>query len=417
MNEQIDIDRISINDNVQQRVQLDEKVIFEYTELIEDGGQFPPLTVFDDGEKLILADGRHRYEAYKLAGKDVVAAEILSGKERDAILHAVGANAKHGLRRTNADKRYAAETMLKDEEWGTWSDGEIARKVRVSQAFVSKIRRELTQNGFEFNSKRMGKDGRMLETSNIGSRNTDSNSGQGDSGEESPVDDNHGEEGPPEDNENSLGVQRENDSASETDGDGSDEKAQNGFEEREKKDSDVTSTKNQEDEHEESGSEGDDKDVTSIENQDESAEEIDNEEEDSSSDTEGEEDSHLEDEGRGSVESQQTGHAFSADGTEEEAEGLDDEFAEEDSGTGESPLIDDPDALRSRISELQVALNQRDEQLRLKDERITELERQVKDLSDGIKYYEAEIVKSTQESLDQGSGSAQHKKYEPALYL
>lgn len=35
--QQIEISRITINDRVQQRVQLDEKVIFEYFEEIQDG--------------------------------------------------------------------------------------------------------------------------------------------------------------------------------------------------------------------------------------------------------------------------------------------------------------------------------------------------------------------------------------------
>ena len=109
--QQIEISRITINDRVQQRVKLDEKVIFEYFEEIQGGQQFPPLTVFDDGQDLILADGWHRYEAYKLAENDFVDVEIIKGTERDAILYAVGANADHGLRRTNADKRYAVETF------------------------------------------------------------------------------------------------------------------------------------------------------------------------------------------------------------------------------------------------------------------------------------------------------------------
>ena len=171
--QQIEIRRITINDRVQQRVQLDEKVIFEYSEEIQGGQQFPPLTVFGDGQDLILADGWHRYEAYKLAGIDLVDVDIIKGSERDATLHAVGANADHGLRRTNADKRHAVETLLKDEEWGQWSDGEIARRVRVSQPFVSNVRRELTKKGFEFSSRRVCSKGRLMETSNIGQREPD----------------------------------------------------------------------------------------------------------------------------------------------------------------------------------------------------------------------------------------------------
>lgn len=66
---------------------------------------------------------------------------------RAAILYAVGANASHGLRRSNQDKRRAVETLLKDEEWGKWSDSEIGRRAHVSHPTVAKIRSELIQAG------------------------------------------------------------------------------------------------------------------------------------------------------------------------------------------------------------------------------------------------------------------------------
>lgn len=61
-----------------------------------------------------------------------------------AVLHSVGANAQHGQRRTNADKRKAVMTLLNDEEWGQWSDREIARQCAVSKSFVNKLRPSLS---------------------------------------------------------------------------------------------------------------------------------------------------------------------------------------------------------------------------------------------------------------------------------
>jgi hypothetical protein len=57
----------------------------------------------------------------------------------------VGANSTHGLRRTNADKRRAALTLLQDAEWQGWSNREIARQCGVTHAFVAKLRRELVE--------------------------------------------------------------------------------------------------------------------------------------------------------------------------------------------------------------------------------------------------------------------------------
>jgi len=59
---------------------------------------------------------------------------------RDAILYSLSANHDHGLRRTNVDKRKAVQTMLDDFEWQEWSNGEIARRCRVSEFLVSTMR-------------------------------------------------------------------------------------------------------------------------------------------------------------------------------------------------------------------------------------------------------------------------------------
>lgn len=73
-------------------------------------------------------------------GQEQINTEIRQGSCRDAILHSLGANASHGIRRTNADKRKAVEIMLEDEEWGQWSDREIARKCGVGNQLVSHVR-------------------------------------------------------------------------------------------------------------------------------------------------------------------------------------------------------------------------------------------------------------------------------------
>jgi len=98
-------------------------VVAEYAEHIES---LPPVVVFYDGTAYWLADGFHRVAAHVKAGRESVLADVRQGHRRDAILHSVGANAAHGLRRTNADKRRAVEILLRDEEWSGWSNVVIA---------------------------------------------------------------------------------------------------------------------------------------------------------------------------------------------------------------------------------------------------------------------------------------------------
>jgi hypothetical protein len=113
---------------------------------------FHHIRFFYDGEKYWLADGFHRVAAAKKGECGEIVADVRSGTRRDAILYSVGANATHGLRRTNADKRRAVLTLLGDEEWSQWSDREIARRCGVSTPFASKLRSELSVNGLQIDN-------------------------------------------------------------------------------------------------------------------------------------------------------------------------------------------------------------------------------------------------------------------------
>lgn len=134
------IEQVRSDGGTQSRVQLDWIVIDEYAAAMRDGAVFPPIVVFYDGAEYWLADGFHRLEAGKRAESAVIAADVRQGTVRDAILYSVGANAAHGLRRSNADKRAAVLRLLEDAEWGRWADSEIARRCVVNQSTVSRIR-------------------------------------------------------------------------------------------------------------------------------------------------------------------------------------------------------------------------------------------------------------------------------------
>ncbi|MGJ2639734.1 ParB N-terminal domain-containing protein, partial [Salmonella enterica subsp. enterica serovar Paratyphi A] len=131
---------IQIDGGTQSRANVNDQVVNEYAEAIQAGATFPPIVVFYDGKKHWLADGFHRFHAYRKLGREKVAADIRQGTRRDAILHSVGANETHGLRRTRDDKRRAVETLLNDAEWWNWSDGEIAKRCAVSREYVNRIR-------------------------------------------------------------------------------------------------------------------------------------------------------------------------------------------------------------------------------------------------------------------------------------
>lgn len=65
---------------------MNDAAIAEYTEAIHQGATLPPLVVYFDGVDFWLADGYHRFHAYRAAGVDEVAAEVRTGTRRDAVL-------------------------------------------------------------------------------------------------------------------------------------------------------------------------------------------------------------------------------------------------------------------------------------------------------------------------------------------
>lgn len=137
----LNLNAIRIDGGTQPRERIDMDAVNDYAEAIKAGVELPPIVVFNDGAEQWLADGFHRYHAHQKVGRASVAAEVRSGTLDDAKLFASGANAGHGLRRTNEDKRRAVQMTLSVQSSAEWSDTRIAEHCGVSVPFVSAIRR------------------------------------------------------------------------------------------------------------------------------------------------------------------------------------------------------------------------------------------------------------------------------------
>lgn len=135
---------LRLDGDTQARVKLNLFTIDEYAAAMSAGATFPPVVVFYDDSTYWLADGFHRVHAAQQSGLTEISAIVHPGGRRGAVLFGVGANASHGLRRTNEDKRRAVLTLLNDPEWSQWSDREIARRCAVDNTFVSRLRATLS---------------------------------------------------------------------------------------------------------------------------------------------------------------------------------------------------------------------------------------------------------------------------------
>ena len=143
------IRKIAIGDierkGLQTRVALNEETVADYAEAMAKGVKFPPVTVFQCAGHLYLADGFHRVEGALRNGVKRIDAEITQGKFDDALKFALGANANHGLRRTNADKNRAVNIALQNCDrlfGGVPSANLLAETCAVSVEFANRMVRE-----------------------------------------------------------------------------------------------------------------------------------------------------------------------------------------------------------------------------------------------------------------------------------
>lgn len=171
------LDQIVIDAGTQMR-EIVPDVVDEYATAMQAGAAFPPIDVFFDGERYILAHGFHRFSAYQKCPDTIPVLKLHEGTARDAILFAVmcPSNSKHGLRTTNEEKRTKVLTLLKDAEWAKWSNRVIAEKCGVGHSFVDNLRTSLPTVGSDEKQDTtrtyVNKHGKTCEmdTSNIGKK-------------------------------------------------------------------------------------------------------------------------------------------------------------------------------------------------------------------------------------------------------
>lgn len=138
------LNSIRTDADTQSREDVSWELVNEYADAWLKQADFPPVDVFKsaDGEH-VLADGFHRLLAAKKVAKPTILCRVFHGDSRAAFLFACTQNHSHGLRRTNADKRYMVTRILNDAEWVSWTDARIAEQCGVSHTFVTALRREL----------------------------------------------------------------------------------------------------------------------------------------------------------------------------------------------------------------------------------------------------------------------------------
>ena len=131
-----------LDERLQARETQSHGAVEDYAEVYASGGTLPPIDVFDVGGALYVVDGFHRVAAAASTGQSFMRVDVVgAGAIEEAIWHASGANTKHGIRRTRADKRRSVWLAL--ESIGSeLSTSVIADHVGVSRELVRTMRNE-----------------------------------------------------------------------------------------------------------------------------------------------------------------------------------------------------------------------------------------------------------------------------------
>jgi hypothetical protein len=158
--QQVSLASIETGPACQTRVRIRSGVVRDYaramSEQIRAGSlRFPAVVLFQDAEHYWVGDGFHRLLAAREAGLTEFPADVRPGTLRDALLFAISCNAEHGLPRNKGDKGKAVALLLADPEWSQWNDREIARRCQASQAYVTKLRRKLTDNSYQMGPRKV----------------------------------------------------------------------------------------------------------------------------------------------------------------------------------------------------------------------------------------------------------------------
>jgi hypothetical protein len=164
----IELKKIRLDGGTQPRAKISEEMVSRLTEVLLNGGKMKEdPTVFFDGKEYWLADGFHRFHANKRAGYTEMKCNVLLGTKREAWIYSRGANSDHGMPRTSEEIRGSVISCLDDIELCDLSDRKIADICKCSPMTVGRVKKSLD---LERPAKVMTKNGKMMDTANIGTK-------------------------------------------------------------------------------------------------------------------------------------------------------------------------------------------------------------------------------------------------------
>jgi len=142
------LEDVDIDHSPMVRADLRPEVIEEYASIYKkDKKKMPHIDVFYEAgnKRMLIGDGMHRLQAMRSLNFKACQANVHAGVYEDALKFALTANERHGIRRSQADKRKAVEEAIR--QWPKVSNVQIANLASVDDHTVKAVRDWLEEQG------------------------------------------------------------------------------------------------------------------------------------------------------------------------------------------------------------------------------------------------------------------------------
>jgi hypothetical protein len=140
---------ICTDSNTQVREAINQEKVNEYTHLLEEGLEFDPIELYNDGAKIHISSGWHRYLAHRSAGKTEIAAIVHVGTARDAFFNGIKANGPSPIPYGNLDYHKILRWMETDEETSQWSNAQKAKWITCSRTTVNRLIKKIREESYQ----------------------------------------------------------------------------------------------------------------------------------------------------------------------------------------------------------------------------------------------------------------------------
>jgi AraC-like DNA-binding protein len=140
---------ICTDSKTQVREAINQEKVNEYTHLLEEGLEFDPIELYNDGAKIHISSGWHRYLAHRSAGLTEIAAIVHVGTESDAFFNGIPANGPSPIPYNNLDYIKQLRRFQEDEERSQWSVSQKAKWMHCSRTTVTRLLKKIQEENYQ----------------------------------------------------------------------------------------------------------------------------------------------------------------------------------------------------------------------------------------------------------------------------